>query len=211
MADSSDDDRPIAQIALTKISQASSSVRPAAAKAAPPAATAAIIRTAPAVKSRPSSSVSEKSTPKAGKEPSVAAAADLGDEDDVPLAQLMAKRKLDSIQRTAPPTLKKVKTETRTEPRDHGRNLREPKSKKKKNKGKAKDKQSSQRAVVVTNTAANKTIGCYESDKGKMVQAILVRWWYALTWPEPGSISRAPPGYEALDGYPGVFVGTRVR
>ena len=222
MADSSDDDRPIAQIALTKINQSSSSGRPATAASAAsrPVTTArpvtaaerpSIIRTAPAAKVRPINSVSEKSITKASKESSAVVADIAGDEDDVPLAQLMAKRKLDSsIQRTAPPSLKKVKTEPKSESRDHGRNLREPKSKKK-SKGKVKDKKTAQRSVVVTNTAANKTIGCYESDKGKIVQAILVRWWYALSWPEPGSTSSAPPGHEALDGYPGVFVGTRVQ
>jgi hypothetical protein len=32
------------------------------------------------------------------------------------------------------------------------------------------------------------------------------RWWYAIQWPEPGETEPAPPDYEILAGYPGVFV-----
>lgn len=51
----------------------------------------------------------------------------------------------------------------------------------------------------------------YETDKGIMVQRLLCRWWYAITWPRPEDISAAPPGYENLDGFPGVFICTTVR
>jgi hypothetical protein len=48
----------------------------------------------------------------------------------------------------------------------------------------------------------------YDSDKGRVLQALMVRWWYAIPWPERGSIPPAPAGFEALEGFPGVFVGT---
>ena len=53
--------------------------------------------------------------------------------------------------------------------------------------------------------------GFYENSlKGKLVQCLLRRWWYAYEWPEPKDIPPVPTGYQALDGFPGVFISTRV-
>lgn len=49
------------------------------------------------------------------------------------------------------------------------------------------------------------------TEKGKLVQQFLIRWWYAVEWPSPDDIARPPAGYEPLEGFPGVFVSTRVR
>ena len=43
-----------------------------------------------------------------------------------------------------------------------------------------------------------------------VVQRLLCRWWYAIEWPKLDEIGIPPPGYEALEGYVGVFVSTRV-
>lgn len=48
-------------------------------------------------------------------------------------------------------------------------------------------------------------------DKGKLCQSLLRRWWYALSWPQEGVMKLCPKGYEPLNGFPGVFVGTTVR
>jgi hypothetical protein len=46
-------------------------------------------------------------------------------------------------------------------------------------------------------------------DKGKLIQAVLVRWWYAYTWPDPATYTKATPkNYTALDGFPGVYICT---
>jgi hypothetical protein len=45
-------------------------------------------------------------------------------------------------------------------------------------------------------------------DKGKLIQAILVRWWYAYSWPSEECQAQTPKNYTALDGFPGVFVCT---
>lgn len=46
-------------------------------------------------------------------------------------------------------------------------------------------------------------------DKGKLIQNVLCRWWYAYTWPDPNDIpSKVPSGCDALDGFPGVYVVT---
>ena len=46
-----------------------------------------------------------------------------------------------------------------------------------------------------------------ECDKGLLIQRLLCRWWYAYEW--PASVrEEPPPNYDALDGFPGVFVCT---
>lgn len=46
----------------------------------------------------------------------------------------------------------------------------------------------------------------YETKKGEMVQKLLCRWWYAMEWPAKEDLRPAPVFYEALEGYPGVFI-----
>ena len=42
-----------------------------------------------------------------------------------------------------------------------------------------------------------------------MIQAILCRWWYGISWPSEEALSRpVPKGYESLDGFSGVYVST---
>jgi len=49
-----------------------------------------------------------------------------------------------------------------------------------------------------------------KSEKGKLVQALLCRWWYAIKWPDPSSLPLEPPkNADALDGFPGVYVYTK--
>ena len=61
-----------------------------------------------------------------------------------------------------------------------------------------------------TNDLINEINDFYnDTDKGQLVQKLLVRWWYAINWPDLSKCSKAPPGgYEPLEGFPGVFVGT---
>ncbi|CAM9848315.1 unnamed protein product, partial [Choristocarpus tenellus] len=46
----------------------------------------------------------------------------------------------------------------------------------------------------------------YKTKKGELVAKLLCRWWYAMEWPAKEDIIPTPPGYEALDGYPGVYI-----
>jgi hypothetical protein len=49
-----------------------------------------------------------------------------------------------------------------------------------------------------------------ESIKGKLIQNLLCRWWYAITWPDPSSIPKEPPvGYDTMNGFPGIFICTQ--
>ena len=46
-------------------------------------------------------------------------------------------------------------------------------------------------------------------DKGRLIMSLLARWWYVYTWPEPSTLpSSTPAGYDALDGFPGVYICT---
>ena len=48
--------------------------------------------------------------------------------------------------------------------------------------------------------------------KGLLVQRLLARWWYAMDWPmmakDVTTDNTPPPLYDALDGFPGVYVCT---
>lgn len=48
-------------------------------------------------------------------------------------------------------------------------------------------------------------------DKGKLIQSLLSRWWYACQWPDPKILMEPTPrgGYDALDGFPGVYICTQ--
>jgi hypothetical protein len=51
----------------------------------------------------------------------------------------------------------------------------------------------------------------YGSDcqKGQLIQKLLCRWWYAIIWPDPVSLpEKKAANYDALDGFPGVYVCT---
>ena len=48
-----------------------------------------------------------------------------------------------------------------------------------------------------------------ECEKGMLIQRLLCRWWYAFEWPDPKTLPAQPPDkYDALDGFPGVYIGT---
>ena len=48
-----------------------------------------------------------------------------------------------------------------------------------------------------------------ETLKGKLAQALICRWWYAINWPDVSKLKSPPPGYEPLNGFVGVYVSTR--
>lgn len=49
-----------------------------------------------------------------------------------------------------------------------------------------------------------------QCDKGKLIQCILARWWYAYEWPDAKTLpAHTPKGYDALDGFPGVYICTQ--
>ena len=60
-------------------------------------------------------------------------------------------------------------------------------------------------------SGSNKAAEFYDTKKGQILQTLLVRWWYAYDWPTPSEIGAPPPGYEEMDGFPGVFVSMNLE
>jgi len=54
-----------------------------------------------------------------------------------------------------------------------------------------------------------RTRSYYETTKGTLVQKLLRRWWYVISWPDSNTNIEIPANYELLDGYPGVYVKVR--
>jgi hypothetical protein len=51
-----------------------------------------------------------------------------------------------------------------------------------------------------------------DTQKGLIVQMLLIRWWYAFDWPLPSEYTgKPPPGYEELDGMMGVYVSMNLE
>mmetsp|Transcript_16042 Transcript_16042/g.33120 ORF Transcript_16042/g.33120 Transcript_16042/m.33120 type:complete len:268 (-) Transcript_16042:139-942(-) len=121
------------------------------------------------------------------------------DDDDIPLASLKApspakKKKPAAAKSKAKP---KAKAKAKAPP-------------KKKAKTTASTKTTS--SSTSSNDYSSPSFELYgkESIKGKLIQNILCRWWYAITWPDPSAVPKVPPpDYDAMDGFPGVFICTQ--
>lgn len=51
-----------------------------------------------------------------------------------------------------------------------------------------------------------------DTKKGLIVQNLLIRWWYAYSWPDPDKYTQnVPRGYEEMDGMKGVFVSMNLE
>lgn len=49
----------------------------------------------------------------------------------------------------------------------------------------------------------------YETQRGRLVQALLRRWWYAIDWPSEAARTKVPEEhFEVLPGFPGVHICT---
>ncbi len=114
-------------------------------------------------------------------------------DDDLPISELIKKRKRQ--EQAANDQSKVTKDKVKIEQK-----------KAKPAENKAAQSQSSSRS-----NGSNKSAKFYdETKKGFLIQKFLVRWWYAVQWPKPEDIETPPAGYEALDGFTGVFISTRV-
>jgi phage pi2 protein 07 len=153
------------------------------------------------------------------------------DEDDVPIAELMRRKALANAATAKPSPAKSVQAPIKIKlPKDHVKEEKTDKNEKKEKKEKERDrdrqrdrerqsskhedrhKSSSVVAPKASSSSSKTKSGVIydESTKGALVQKLLVRWWYAIEWPNPADIDEAPSGYEALHGFPGVFVSTTV-
>ena len=122
-------------------------------------------------------------------------------DDDRPLMDLIKKRQA----QTQVTEIKKIKTEPTSSSSSNN-----PKVKVKSESHNEKENKPKSTSSSSSSAASRKSAEFYETTKGEMVQKLLVRWWYAIEWPKVEEIGAPPAGYESLDGFPGVFISTRV-
>lgn len=149
--------------------------------------------------------------------------ADFDDEDDMPIAELM-RRRAEAMAKTEPAkkpaiSVKKEKASPSKSSTTSAAKVPKPVKKGSGNGDAKKEKSSSSPSskprAPTSSTSANSTANAKikafydETAKGKLIQNILIRWWYGIEWPKVADIPAPPPGFETLDGFPGVFVGTR--
>jgi hypothetical protein len=125
------------------------------------------------------------------------------DDDDIPLASLMKPKA------TVPKAKKNGKSAVKAPPKK--------KAKKAKEAAKPTLKITKQSSTVSTKSSngdkkyewASFALYGTECDKGLLIQRLLCRWWYAITWPDPSKIPEKPPKkYDSLEGFTGVYVCT---
>lgn len=119
--------------------------------------------------------------------------------DDAPLSSLKAKKKAPA----------KKKAAAKAKPAKKSTSAKKKKAAPKKKKAKKK-------ATTTKSSASTSNYLCASGelyahcDKGKLIQSLLARWWYAYEWPDPAKLpASTPEGYDALDGFPGVYICTR--
>lgn len=122
-------------------------------------------------------------------------------EDDVPLASLKS-----------PAKGKKAAAGKRNEKKPAAKKKTAAKPKKKAA-AKTKKKANGSKQVAANSSSSSEPTTASghmyaKSDKGKLIQSVLCRWWYVVTWPDLAAIPPVPRHYDALDGFPGVYVCT---
>jgi hypothetical protein len=111
-------------------------------------------------------------------------------DDDVPLSHLATKKKAPAKKKT-PAAKKKVTPKKKPVPR------------------KKPDGTASSGATGRSTYVSPSTELYAKSEKGKLIQALLSRWWYAIEWPDKSSVLKIPPANtDSLEGFPGVYVYT---
>jgi hypothetical protein len=153
----------------------------------------------------------EEEKPRAAKKskPNYAEESSDEDDDDIPLAALASNKKPTNGDKKTPSAAKKA---TPTKAKDK-KTKKAPLTKEKKKKPAA---AASKVSVSSTPKSGNDSYqspsaALYgtECQKGLLIQRLLCRWWFAIQWPDPASIPSKPPQhYDALDGFPGVYVCT---
>lgn len=124
--------------------------------------------------------------------------------DDAPLSSLKSKEKTTPKKAKAKPA--KKSSSKKAAPKKKAASAKKKKSTTTKKSPKAKPSSSS--------SASNYLCASGElypqCDKGKLIQSLLARWWYAYQWPDPTALTESiPKAYDALDGFPGVYICTQ--
>jgi hypothetical protein len=137
-------------------------------------------------------------------------------DDDVPLSALRSPKKPKAVKKKAAssPTKKKAAPKKKS-------TASKTKSPSAKKKPKSTSSSSSKKSKASSSTTSSSTGGgsnylCASNelysqcDKGRLIQSLLSRWWHAYQWPNPKILTEPTPrGYDALDGFPGVYICTQ--
>jgi hypothetical protein len=122
------------------------------------------------------------------------------DDDDIPLASLMKPKA------AAPKAKKNGKTPVKVVPKKKAKEAAKPALKITKQSSTVSSKASN---GDKTYEWASFALYGTECDKGLLIQRLLCRWWYAITWPDPAKLPEKPPKkYDSLEGFTGVYVCT---
>nr|CCA22675.1 conserved hypothetical protein [Albugo laibachii Nc14] len=121
-------------------------------------------------------------------------------DDDIPLSQLAKK-------------MMNARGSKESQESDHnssslrGDSLNSSKKTSNKRVQKAKDslKQTEKKKIKIEYKQQECTEELYQTLKGKLVQQLLCRWWYAIEWPVQDT-SNKPPKSQELDGFRGAFI-----
>lgn len=126
---------------------------------------------------------------------------DSDDSDDIPLSKLKSPPQKKAAKKPAAKS-KATKTKTKAAPKKKSTSAKKKKP--------ATTKKAASKPSVASSSYISASTELYANcDKGKLIQSLLARWWYVYTWPEPSTIpSSTPKGYDALDGFPGVYICT---
>ena len=125
---------------------------------------------------------------------------DSDSEADVPLGKLVIKSSPKPASKPSAVAQKKRKEEKRKDDVDA-----------KKAKFAAKPKNTNSQPQKASNLKNDADL-YYETMKGQLLQKLICRWWYAITWPQEEDLQKpVPAGFEQLDGYPGVYICVKVQ
>lgn len=126
---------------------------------------------------------------------------DSDDSDDVPLSKLKSPPEKKKAAKKPAAKSKATKTKAKAAPKKKATSAK---------KKPAATKKAAPKSAAASSSYVSASTELYANcDKGKLIQSLLARWWYVYTWPEPSTIpSSTPKGYDALDGFPGVYICT---
>ncbi len=124
---------------------------------------------------------------------------DSDDSDDIPLSKLKSPPQKKAAKK---PAAKSKATKAKAAPKKKATSAKKKKP--------AATKKAASKPSAASSAYVSASTELYANcDKGKLIQSLLARWWYVYTWPEPSTIpSTTPKGYDALDGFPGVYICT---
>ena len=136
-------------------------------------------------------------------------------DDDVPLSALRSPKKPKAVKKKAAssPTKKKAAPKKKST----ASKTKSPSAKKKAKSASSSSKKSkASSSTTSSSTGGGSNYLCASNelysqcDKGRLIQSLLSRWWHAYQWPNPKILTEPTPrGYDALDGFPGVYICTQ--